>query len=253
MPSISVIMPAFNASKTIELSIESVLKQTQNDFELIIINDCSTDDTLQKIEEIAREDSRIRVYSNEINSGASFSRNYGVSVAKGDWIAFIDSDDLWREDKLKKQIELVDNNPDAVLTFTASAFINWEGVPFNYIMAVPDKIDYTALLKKNLLSCSSVLVKSELMKSIKMYDDSISEDYAAWLTILKKVDFAYGINEPLLIYRVCKKSKSSSRIKAAIMTFKTYRYIGYNLLVSLFLVGRYTLYSVSKRYKIKHT
>lgn len=253
MPVISVVMPAYNSSNTIEASVKSVLGQSFTDFELIIVNDCSKDNTLDVIESLAESDSRIKVIANAQNRGVAFSRNAAVSAASGEWIAFLDSDDIWREDKLEKQLALTKENSEAVLIGTASGFMDWEGNPYSYIMPIPEKIDYKTLLGRNILSCSSVMVKTELIKNVKMYSDKISEDYAAWLTILRDIKYAYGINEPLLTYRVQKNSKSSSRLKSVKMLYKTYKYVGYNAIVSAFLVLRYTLYSVSKRSKIKNS
>ena len=251
MPLVSVVMPAYNASKTIESAVASVLNQTFDDFELIIINDCSNDDTEKKIEMLLQSDKRIRYIKNQNNSGVAYSRNHGVSVACGKWIAFLDSDDMWRKDKLEKQLQLVNDNSNALITYTASAFMDWEGNGYNYIMPVSDKIDYKGLLRKNLLSCSSVMVKKELIEKYKMPSDDMSEDYAVWLMILREVDYAYGINEPLLIYRLSKNSKSSSRIKAFKMHFNAYRYVGYRVVHALILTGLYTFYSIAKRKNIK--
>ncbi len=246
-------MPTYNSSKTIEASVKSVLAQTLTDFELIIVNDCSTDNTLEIIESLSKTDDRIKILVNSENRGVAYSRNSAVAEACGEWIAFLDSDDIWREDKLEKQLALTKENPEALLIGTGSSFIDWEGNPYSYVMTIPEKIDYKTLLGKNILSCSSVMVKSEIIKNVKMYSDKISEDYAAWLTILRDIKYAYGINEPLLVYRVQRQSKSSSRIKSVKMLFKTYKYMGYNSLISAILVCRYTLYSINKRYKIKNS
>lgn len=253
MPIISVIMPAYNCSKTIEASINSVLSQTFSDFELIVVDDCSNDDTLDKIKKLTEIDSRINFYQNEKNSGVAFTRNFAVQKAVGEWVAFLDSDDMWREDKLEKQLELVNVNPQVVISYTASSFIDWEGKPYNYIMPVDTTVDYKTLLRKNLLSCSSVMVKKDIIEKYKMPSDDMSEDYAVWLMILREVGLAYGVNEPLLIYRLSKNSKSSSRIKAFKMHFNAYRYVGYSFVYSLFLTVLYTFYSITKRKNIKES
>lgn len=250
MPKISVIMPAYNASKTIKESILSVLNQTYKDFELIIVNDCSNDDTKSIIREYVEKDSRIVYFENEFNSGASYSRNRAISCAKGEWIAFLDSDDIWKNDKLEKQIKLIEDVPDATIVYTASSFINSDGVPYSYVLPAEKETTYKTLLKKNLISCSSAIVKASIMKSIKMPNDSMHEDYFVWLTILKSCDCAYGINEPLLIYRLSNNSKSSNRIKSAKMIYNTYRAVGYSKFVSLCLTLRYSIHSITKRSKI---
>lgn len=251
MPMVSVIMPAYNASKTIEAAIISVLNQSFKDFELIVVNDCSVDDTEAVVRRLAQSDNRIRIFNNEKNSGVAYSRNLGVEKAFGEWIAFLDSDDMWRKDKLEKQLELAITNPEASLTYTASGFMSSDGTEHNYVMPVQDKINHNELLRKNLLSCSSVMVKRDLIKDYKMPSDNMSEDYAVWLMILKDIDYAYGINEPLLIYRLSENSKSSNRVKAFKMHYNSYRYVGYNGVVSFLLTAMYVFYSVSKRKKIK--
>ena len=251
MPLISVIMPAYNAEKTIGDAIDSVLRQTYPDFELIVINDCSKDRTADIITAFAEKDKRIKFLQNPQNSGVSATRNYGVSEATGEWIAFLDSDDMWRCDKLEKQIRTVTENDGAVLSYTASSFIASDGTPSGYVMEAEEKTTYKTLLKKNLVSCSSAMVKTEIMKTIQMPNDAMHEDYYVWLTILKKHTYAYGINEPLLIYRLSEHSKSSNRIKSAKMLFNSYTAVGYHKLTAFMLMLRYTYHSVTKRYKIK--
>lgn len=251
MPFVSIIMPAYNAEKTIGAAIQSVLNQTYANFELIVIDDCSKDKTADIIQDFGARDSRMHYLKNEINSGVSATRNYGVSEAAGEWIAFLDSDDMWREDKLEKQIAVIQDHEDAVLTYTASSFISSDGKPYNYVMEAEEKTNYKTLLKKNLISCSSVMVKSDIMKNVKMPHDKMHEDYYVWLTILRAYRYAYGVNEPLLIYRLSSNSKSSNRIKSARMLFASYTAVGYSKFGAFLLMLRYTVHSVTKRYKIK--
>lgn len=248
--SVSIVMPAYNAEKYINYAVNSVLRQSYENYELIIVDDCSTDGTYKIMEEKAAEDSRIRIFKNKENSGVSKTRNYAVRVARGKWIAFLDSDDMWAEDKLEKQMELMRKNPEAVLSYTASAFTNENNQMFDYILPVCEKIDYKTLLKKNLISCSSVIVKKDVIAEEKMQGDNMHEDYSAWLNIVKKYGYAVGINEPLLIYRLSQNSKSGNRLKSARMSYNSYRYVGYSHIVSFLLILRYSLYSIKKRLNI---
>ncbi len=248
---ISVIMPAYNAEKTIRQAIDSVLSQTYSDFELIVINDCSKDSTQAIVEDYKEKDPRLILVNNERNFGVSVSRNVGVDLAKGDYIAFLDSDDMWRQDKLEKQLSVMKNRK-AVLSYTASAFIDQEGNKYNYIMQAEEKTTLSTLLRKNLVSCSSAMVKADVMKKTRMPGDQMHEDYYVWLKLLGEYQYAYGINEPLLIYRLSTNSKSSSRIKSAKMIFNTYNAVGYKKAVSFLLTLRYTIHSVTKRYRINH-
>jgi len=247
---VSIVMPAYNAAKTIRASVESIQAQTVTDWELVVIDDGSKDDTAAILSELAAGDSRIRFLQNEKNSGASFTRNRAVELAQGEWIAFLDSDDMWKPDKLEKQLRLADEHPDMVICYTASSFINDDGEPYGYVMQAVEKMTYKMLLKRNLLSCSSVMIRASVMKGVKMPSDKMHEDYYVWLTVVRKCGVAYGINEPLLIYRLCANSKSSNRIKSAKMLFNAYRAVGYNPIAAAWLTFRYTFHSVSKRRNI---
>ncbi|MBQ0037977.1 MAG: glycosyltransferase family 2 protein [Clostridiales bacterium] len=253
MPTVSVIMPAYNAARYIETAITSVLRQTYTDWELIVVDDCATDGTADIIHRLAAQDTRIVFLRNAVNRGVSYTRNYAISQARGQWIAFLDSDDLWREDKLEKQLALTQKHPDGVLFFTASGFITFDDQPLRYVMPAPEQVTYRDLLRRNLLSCSSVLVKREVMAQVKMARDDMHEDYSAWLTILRQYPCAYGVNEPLLIYRFSPGSKSANRLKSAKMLYRSYRYVGYHVLSAAYMTCRYTVHSVSKRYKIAAT
>lgn len=128
---ISIIMAAYNAEKTIEQAINSVLSQTYTDFELLVVNDCSKDRTVELVKDIVAKDSRVRLISNVKNSGVSYTRKHGLEEAKGDWIAILDSDDAWEPEKLEKQIEL-QRRTNADLLFTGSAFMDSEGHPIDW-------------------------------------------------------------------------------------------------------------------------
>ncbi len=247
---VSVVMPAYNAEAYIEAAVHSVLRQTWTDFELIVVDDCSQDATVDIVRKLAKEDRRITLLQNTQNSGASASRNTGIVYANGEWIAFLDSDDLWREDKLRKQLALLEQHPDAVLSYTASAFIDEAGREYSYVMEAEPETTYKTLLRKNLLSCSSVMVRRDVMLRHPMGGDRMHEDYAAWLLILRETRCAYGLNEPLLVYRLRRQSKSGGRLHSAEMIYRSYRYVGYPALQAAALTVRYAKHSLSKRRKI---
>ena len=248
---VSVIMPAYNAEKYIGQAIESVQKQTYENWELLIIDDGSTDKTCELVNQKALEDSRICLHKNPENKGVSYTRNRGVQLAKGEWIAFLDSDDMWQPEKLQKQIDLAANKKDSALIFTATAFMNEQGEPAKYILHVPYKITYWQLLKQNIISCSSVFVKKECMRDVKMPGDQMHEDFAAWLQILKKIPCAYGIDEPLLNYRISSGTKSSNKIKAFKMTMRVYKYIGLNIFERMYYMCWYVFKNLLKYAQIK--
>ena len=246
---ISIIMPAYNCEKYIEDAINSVIAQTYNSWELIVIDDGSKDNTIKIVEGLSDKDKRIRFYKNEKNLGVSETRNKGISFAKGDWIAFLDSDDMWEPVKLEKQFEIVEQKTEEFL-FTGSSYINEEGKPFKGIFEVPEKVKYKRLRNQNVISCSSVLVKKKYFENIKMEKDEMHEDYAVWLRILKLGVTAYGVNEPLLIYRISRNSKSGDKFKTVKMTYKVFRFIGINPIGSAYFMMRHVIASVGKYKRI---
>ena len=249
---VSIIMAAYNAEKTIELAIESVLNQTYSNFELLVINDCSKDGTAKLVEGFSAKDDRVRLISNEKNSGVSFTRKHGLEEANGSWIAILDSDDAWAPEKLEKQIEL-QNRTNAELLFTGSAFMDSDGRPIDWYLHAPAEVTYRQLLKQNVLSNSSALVRKELYAKHYAVGDGMHEDFAIWLSILKEGKKAYGVDEPLLIYRIAKSSKSGNKVKAAKMNWNTYRYIGLNPVETAYYEGWYMIKGMIKYANIRHS
>jgi len=244
---VSIIMPAYCAEATIRASIESVLAQTLEDWELLVINDASTDATREIAEAFAEYDDRIRVFSSEKNQGVAAARNTGISHATGEYLAFLDSDDLWHEHKLEKQTNII-SEKNAEISFTATSYINTAGQVSPYILPAEEKFTYKNLLRRNIMSCSSVMIRRDCM--IPFPQGFMHEDYAVWLQILKKFGQAHGLNEPLLIYRIGENSKSSNRLSSAKMTYHTYRHVSFGRALSTLLTLRYALHSVSKRLRI---
>lgn len=242
---ISIIMAAYNAEKTIEQAINSVLSQTYTNFELLVVNDCSKDRTVELVKDIVAKDSRVRLISNVKNSGVSYTRKHGLEEAKGDWIAILDSDDAWEPEKLEKQIEL-QRRTNADLLFTGSAFMDSEGHPIDWYLHAPKEVTYRQLLKQNVLSNSSALVRKELYAKHYAIGDGMHEDFAIWLSILKKGTKAYGVDEPLLIYRIAKSSKSGNKVKAARMNWNTYRHVGLNLMEAIYYECWYIFNGIRK-------
>lgn len=248
---VSIVMPAYNCEKYIKKSIISVLQQTYKEWELIVIDDGSTDNTISIIEELVNKDNRIRFYKNKINMGVSSTRNIGIELAKGEWIAFLDSDDIWIKTKLEKQMKLYIET-GAEFIFTGSAYINENGEPYEGIFEVPKLVNYKKLKIQNVISCSSVLVKKKFFNNIKMMNDDMHEDYAVWLRILEIGIDAYGINEPLIIYRISKNSKSGNKIKTLKMTYRVFRFIGDDVVSSIYFTFNHVVRSVINKYsKVK--
>ncbi len=221
---ISVVIPAYNAERTLREALESALAQTLRPVEILVIDDRSEDKTAAIVEEYRLRDSRVRLIANQENIGVSASRNRAVEEAVGEWIAFLDSDDRWREDKLERQLAAIANEPACAICFTATAYVGEEGQRADYVLHAPARVTYEELLKQNVISCSSVLVRREALRAYPMPDDRmIHEDYATWLCILRETPFAVGVDEPLLIYRVSASGKSGNKLRAAKMQWRTYR------------------------------
>lgn len=252
-PLISVIMPAYNAEKYIEQSIQSVLNQDYTNLELIIINDCSKDKTIKIIENYAKKDDRIKYYTNKENSGVAYTRNFGIEKANGEWIAFLDSDDIWKKEKLQKQIDIINKEKiEPTLIYTGSSFIDENNQAYNFSIQVPEKVTYKELLKQNVISCSSTLIKKQILTNVKMEHDNIHEDFLLWLKILKQYNtYAYGVNMPLLVYRISRNSKSGNKIKSAKMTYMVYKYMGLNFAQRIYYMFQYTIRSIIKYKNIK--
>ena len=244
---ISVVMPAYNCRNTLRQSVESVLRQTDPDWELLLIDDCSQDGTAALIRELAAQDGRIRVFSNEENRGVGYTRNRGAALAAGAWVAFLDSDDLWTPDKLEKQRALAAQHPEASLFFTGSGFMDRDGKRLDFILHVPEKIARRQLLKQNLISCSSVLLRRESALSQPFPEDrAMHEDFAVWLRLLENGELAWAVDEPLLIYRLSPQSKSGNKLAAARMNWNTYRAVGLSVPARVYYMGWYTVKGLLK-------
>lgn len=215
-------MPCFNSEAFIKSSIESVMSQTYSNWELLIVDDCSTDGSTIIIKYFCKIDSRIKLYSTTTPSGSpAIPRNIGVDNSHGRFIAFLDSDDLWEKDKLENQIILFE---DASVGIVYSNYekISEDGISNNRIIIAPKFADYKSLLRGNVIACSTCIY--DTFKSGKLYFDKQGhEDYALWLKILKKGFIAKNSNFVSTKYRVRKSSISSNKFKAIIWAFNIYK------------------------------
>jgi len=244
-PLVSIIMPCFNSSKTINNSINSVLKQSYLNWELIIIDDCSTDNSLEIIENYKKKDSRFCIVRNEFNKGVSFSRNEGLRLSSGLFIAFLDSDDFWDSRKLEFQIsEMVNNSLDISCTAYYRVDLNKRIIGHVNIKKV---ISYQDILKGNPISMSSSIIKTEKLSNM-VFQKVGHEDYLFWLNILKNGITVYPINSFLTYYTVQNDSLSSNKLKAITYTWKIYRSsLGFNLFKCFYLLVYHILNSLLKR------
>jgi len=208
---ISIITPSYNSSRFIAQTIESVLSQTYENWEMIIVDDLSPDNSNEIIEEYVLRDSRIKLIKLEKNSGPAVARNRAIEEASGRYIAFLDADDLWMIDKLQKQIDFM-KAYNYELTYTAYETMSEDGVNLHHTVILPKKLNYNELLKANRIGCLSAIYDSKRIGKVYMPLIQKRQDYGLWLRVLKKVDYAYGMDEVLGRYRIMSNSVSSNKL-----------------------------------------
>lgn len=271
---ISVVVPSYNSGNYLIKAVDSALIQGV-DKEIIVIDDCSTDDSIYFFVENYNKDfepseereyledypntylywkgtvgeTPVTVLKNSVNQGVAATRNIGVNVAKGNYIAFLDSDDWWEQGKLLRQRRCMEKT-GAVLCNTARELMEPDGDSAGNVIHTPKTITLEHLKRTNCINCSSVMVKREVMLKYPMEHEDAHEDYLTWLRILKDYDKVVGLDEPLLKYRLSKGGKSRNKLQAAKMTYKTYRYAGFGIFKSSFMMIAYT-YNGLKKYKMK--
>ena len=246
---VSIIMPSYNTGKYIADSIQSVLNQTYQNWELIIVDDCSTDNTDQIIESFLK-DNRIRYLKNKTNSGAAISRNYALREARGKWIAFLDSDDLWDAEKLEKQIDFMRRNGYA-FTFTDYR-IQLNGTWLPYIYTAPNIVTRRKMYDYCYFSTITVMYDAEKVGLIQIENLRKNNDYAMWLQIIEKSD-AYRLPECLSSYIKHEDSISGgSKFKLIKWHYRLFREgLHKNTMVSVILTVNNLFHGVIKKIKYK--
>lgn len=240
---VSVIVPAYNCARFIAQALDSALEQDVP-MEIIVINDCSKDN-LDSIMKRYQKYPQIRYLKNEKNMGVAATRNRGVAMACGEYIAFLDADDYWEKDKLKKQLELI-RKKGTVICSTARELMNPDGTLTGYIIPVKTEFTFRDLRVQNQINCSSVLIKREVALEFPMHHDDCHEDYLMWLEVLQKYGRGCSVNEPLLKYRITNKGKSGNKWDSAKMTYMTYRYMGFGFFKSAFYFICYAFHGLRK-------
>ena len=224
-PLVSVIIPAYQCSETLESSVLSALSGTVSEIEAIVVND-SPDDSLDEIlNGIAEKDARLKVIRLLENVGVAEARNRGVAAAGAEWIAFLDSDDLWEPDKLEKELSAAERT-GAALVYTAAACIDETGAFTGKVFRVPETVTADGLLFANHIVTSTVLVRRDEYRKHPMERSDLHEDLISWYGMLKDGVPAVGIDEPLVRYRISGGSKSGNKLRSAWMTWRSYRYLG---------------------------
>lgn len=242
---ISVVIPVYNGEKTICRAIDSALAQ-QTDTEILVIDDCSVDHTMAVLQPYIQK-GQIRCYQNTENSGVAASRNRGVSLARGEYIAFLDADDAWQSGKLNAQLERLDKT-GCVICSTARRLICPGNPKDGQVIHMPAKVTYHDLLGCNHIACSSVLVQTDVAKEFPMACDSVHEDYLTWLRILKKYRVCAGIDQPYLDYSLSTSGKSGGKLHSAAMTYGVYKKAGLSLPQCVCSFIRYAFHGIWNYY-----
>lgn len=243
---VSIITPNYNASKYISETIESVINQTYTNWELIIVDDCSTDDSVQIIKQFQKLDSRIQLLRLKQNSGPAIARNRGIDACNGKFMTFIDADDLW----LPKFIEISINEIKDSEGFVFASYhrLDEDLTPIFKDFIVPKKVSYTDILKTNSISCLTAFIDIVKLGKFMMPEVIYRQDMGLWLKYLKKIEYAQGILQPLAIYRIRKKSHSRNKFKLLQHQWNFYRKVAllsrtnsayYFILWSVFGIKKY--------------
>ncbi|YCH29280.1 glycosyltransferase [Erwinia sp. D4-22] len=233
---VSIITPTYNAEKFINVVYESLTSQTHLAWEWLVTDDCSIDNTYKILENLANNDRRIKLRKNSVNSGAAITRNASLARATGEFIAFIDSDDVWAPEKLEKQIAFMGDTID--FSFTAYKLISENGEDLGKSVDTfhTRPLNYHDMLKKKAtLGCSTVMLRRDAIKDYKMPLLRTGQDYALWLKILKSGINAYPLTEVLTNYRIVANSISRNKLKKAKRQWQIYRNVeGLGVFYSLY-------------------
>lgn len=243
---VSIVTPAYNSVATIEGTIQSVLSQTYQDWELLVVIDGGTKDmTPEVVLKYGENDRRIRLLKVPQGKGLALSRNYALSQAKGQYIAFLDSDDIWLPQKLEKQLRHLKQNHGAFATHRYRR-MSFDEKTVGHLMSIPEKITYNDLLVNNVIGCLTVLIDQEQTGPLQ-FEETKHEDFLLWLSILKKGFHCYGLQEDLARYRIVPSSRSANKFEMAIVRWKILRkHERLNVFSSLYYLTGYVATSLNK-------
>ena len=221
---VTIITPCHNSSRFIEETIRSVQQQTFKDWEMVITDDMSKDNSVEIIEKYAAGDSRIKLIKLTKNVGAAEARNIGLRAAKGRYIAFLDSDDKWDPEKLEKQLAFM-KEKDIAFSYSDYRVVNVDGTPTGRIIKALKVIGYRGYMANTLIGCLTVMIDKEKTGYFEMPIIRSSHDMALWLLIMRRGFKAYGLNKCMASYRLVPNSNTAGKWKAAKDVWKVYREI----------------------------
>ncbi len=210
---VSVITPIYNAQAYLSETLQSVFEQDYENIEIVLVDDCSSDGTDRLVAELQKTHGQIVYFRQPKNLGAGAARNKALELARGQYVAFLDSDDVWAPQKISRQLELM-KRENVPFSYTAIEMMNGKGEILKEKRSIAEKCDYRYLLKNTIIATSSVVVDRAQLGDFRMPLRRGGQDYATWLMLLRRTDFACGINEALVKYRVASGSLSSNKLKS---------------------------------------
>lgn len=221
-PLVSVIMPCYNMERFISDTIDSVRRQTYPHWELLIVDDASTDGTVGIVKKHCAQEERIQLVVKPIHSGIADTRNQCIKMANGRFLAFLDADDLWHPEKLEQQLQFM---TERNIGFSYSSYdcVDENGNPTGNTIKTAGNLNYEAYLRNTIIGCSTVMIDKDIVGEVVVPNFRTSEDAATWLNILRKGFIAYAIEQPLTSYCIRQHSASSNKLKASADLWKVYR------------------------------
>lgn len=245
---VSVIIPSFNSYEYTKRAIESVINQSEKSIEILITDDWSSDGTYEKLKKQFNKTSEVKIFQLPQNMGPAHARNNSIKYSNGRFIAFLDSDDVWYEDKLSIQLAFMEKHR-VPFSYTAYQTVDDKGNLIRGKINVPNTLSYNDLLRTCDIYCSTVIYDTNYFGKVLMPKIRKRQDYGLWLKLLKKTDLAYGINEVLMRYQLTSNSVSRNKFKAAKFQFNVY----YNIeklgfFKSIYYIVIYAFYGVLKTY-----
>ena len=247
MSKVTIITPLYNGARYIEQTILSVIRQTYPDWEMIIVDDCSADHPETVISRYVAQDTRIRLIRLDIHSGAAGARNIAIGQASGDFIAFLDGDDIWKPEKLELQVSFMANQ-DLAFSFTTYEILTQDGKLTGKVVHAPKITDYRHYLRNTVIGCLTVMINRQKTGDFRMPLVRSSHDMALWLELMKRGFKAYGMDVVLASYRVASSSNSANKFKAAGDVWHVYRDIEkLSFFYSIYNLIGYAFHAIRKR------
>lgn len=250
LPLVSVIMPAYNAEMFVGEAINSVIAQTLTDWELLVIDDCSTDDTYRIVAEFAEKDSRIHLIKNESNMRVAKTRNKGMALCNGQYVALLDSDDCYKPDMLQRMVDCA-RKTNADIVYCSYELVDEQGTKVCNDFIVPEQTDFEKSLVRSVISGSNVLITREIAKNNQFPTNMYHEDIALWFRLLRDGATARGVTEVMTSYRQRANSKTANKLTSAVRRWSIYRkWLKLPIYQCIGYMVRYAYYGVIKYKRI---